>query len=244
MARLPLCLPPNTNSPLLYAKGMTVFGQIYFAFEQFLETSLASADLDSRLRDIYQKIYFPSLIRTTKLRHDLDVLRSILDKRLALEVDQLAEESQTFFADITASQSQKPHVLLSYAWAMYLALFNGGRWIHRQLAPAGAQFWGHETPPLSFWGFEESHDCNLDGEDLKIKFKDAFTAATSLLTDAERGDVVEETKRLFEMCSKMVLYLDDTKSTEPLAQSSNTDLFFRGVEAQEQVGMGAQSRNG
>ncbi|KAI1611111.1 hypothetical protein EDD36DRAFT_313071 [Exophiala viscosa] len=229
MARLPLCLPPSTNTPLLYAKGMTVYGQIYFAFEQFLESSLASANQDPRLRDIYQKIYFPSLIRTTRLRHDLDALKSTLDEHLAQEVDQLVKDSQAFFSGVTASLSEKPHVLLSYVWAMYLALFNGGRWIHRQLASAGAEFWGNKTLPLSFWGFEKNDDCGMDGENLKVQFKTAFMEASSLLTDAERDEVIEETKKLFDMCSKMVLYLDNTKSTEPLAQSSDTEPVLSGL---------------
>lgn len=231
MAHLPLCLPPNTNTPLLYAKGMTVFGQIYFAFEQFLETSLATTNFDPRLQEIYRQIHFPTLTRTSRLRQDIDTVKSTLGNDLARQIDQVAEQSLSFFSDIMASMSRKPHVLLSYAWAMYLALFNGGRWIHRQLASTGPAFWGNENFPLSFWDFEESNDGDRDSEGLKIQFKNAFLDASTLLTDAEMEDVIDEAKKLFDMCSKMVLHLDNTVPTQPVAQSRTLVATISGLSS-------------
>ncbi|KAK7905651.1 hypothetical protein LTR67_000374 [Exophiala xenobiotica] len=164
-ARLPLCLPPHANNPLLYAKGMVVFGQIYSAFENFLEASLASGSLDNR--------------------------------------------STVFASRITAALSARPYVLLAYAWAMYLALFNGGRWIRRQLVSAGSNFWKGDAFPLSFWDFGNGSGENEEDEALKLRFKDSLLAASSLLTEAEKEDVIEEAKRLFDMCSEMVLFLDE-----------------------------------
>ncbi|KAK5456200.1 hypothetical protein LTS15_005519 [Exophiala xenobiotica] len=184
-ARLPLCLPPHANNPLLYAKGMVVFGQIYSAFEDFLEASLASGSLDNRLRDVYQYCDQTS------------------------DIDLLSQQSTVFASRITAILSAKPHVLLAYAWAMYLALFNGGRWIRRQLVSPGSNFWKADAFPLSFWYFGDGSGEDTEDEALKLRFKDSLLAASSLLTEAEKEDVIEEAKGLFDMCSEMVLFLDE-----------------------------------
>jgi hypothetical protein len=91
---------------------------------------------------------------------------------------------------------------------MYLALFNGGRWIRRQLVSAGSNFWKGDAFPLSFWDFGDGSGEEED-EALKLRFKDSLLAASSLLTEAEKEDVIEEAKRLFDMCSEMVLFLDE-----------------------------------
>jgi len=208
-ARLPLCLPPHASDPLLYAKGMIVFGQIYFAFENFLEASLASRSLDKRIRDVYRCIHFHSLIRTNRLRNDIDSLKSRLDADQSSELDLLAQHSTVFASRNTAALSARPHVLLAYAWAMYLALFNGGRWIRRQLVSAGSDFWEGDTFPLSFWDFGDGSGEDAEHEGLKLRFKDSLLAASALLTEAEKEDVIDEAKRLFDMCSEMVLFLDE-----------------------------------
>ncbi|KAK5211096.1 hypothetical protein LTR99_004719 [Exophiala xenobiotica] len=208
-ARLPLCLPPHANNPLLYAKGMVVFGQIYSAFENFLEASLASGSLDNRVRDVYQCLHFHSLIRTNRLRDDVDSLKSRLDCDQSSDIDLLSQQSTVFASRITAALSARPHVLLAYAWAMYLALFNGGRWIRRQLVSPGSNFWNADAFPLSFWDFGDGSGEDEEDEALKLRFKDSLLAASSLLTEAEKEDVIEEAKRLFDVCSEMVLFLDE-----------------------------------
>lgn len=208
-ARLPLCLPPHANDPLLYAKGMIVFGQIYFGFEKFLEASLASRSFDKRIQDVYQCIHFRTLVRTNRLRNDIDSLKSRLNADQSLELDLLSQQSTVFASRNTAALSARPHVLLAYAWAMYLALFNGGRWIRRQLVEAGSSFWKADAFPLSFWEFGGGSGEDAQHEALKLRFKDSLLAASALLTDVEKEDVIEETKSLFDMCSEMVLFLDE-----------------------------------
>jgi hypothetical protein len=92
---------------------------------------------------------------------------------------------------------------------MYLALFNGGRWIRRQLVSPGSNFWKADAFPLSFWDFGDGSGEDEEDEALKLRFKDSLLAASSLLTEAEKEDVIEEAKRLFDMCSEMVLFLDE-----------------------------------
>lgn len=214
IARLPLSLPPIVDSPYLYAKGMVVFGQIYFAFESFLTRASATSHLDQRLVGIYTRLHLPALARTQLLQGDLASLKSRFTG--AGELDSLAEASKLYHSQIEASLREKPHVLLAYAWTMYLALFNGGRWIRGQLVSAGSEFWRGEPFPLSFWELGD----RLEEEELKATFKEEFLVAASLLTDDEKDEVIEETNRLFDMCSEMVRFLDTTTTNLSKAVAS------------------------
>ncbi|QSS50087.1 heme-binding peroxidase [Histoplasma capsulatum var. duboisii H88] len=92
--RVPLCLPPRTDTPALYAFGISRFAEIYFAFEEAWISQLSqlpsvsgtgSPDeyeiLDSfvnddrgRIRSILSQLYIPELLRSEKLRADLRAL--------------------------------------------------------------------------------------------------------------------------------------------------------------------------
>ncbi|KIW87519.1 uncharacterized protein Z519_11842 [Cladophialophora bantiana CBS 173.52] len=217
--RLPLCLPPIADSPLVYVKGMIVFGQIYFAFEQFLETQLACPQLNQRLLQIYEGIHFPWLLRSSQLRHDIDALKSDLLRSQIQELEVLLDESRGFRLRIERSLSARPHVLLAYTWTMYLALFNGGRWIRGQLVSAGPEFWRGSTLPLTFWEFRKEGEADVGDERLKEEFKEGFQGAASILTEEESRNVVEETMKLFDMCLQMVEFLDNKAATSSSQES-------------------------
>ena len=206
ISRLPLCVPPHADSPFTYAKGMIVFGQIYFAFEEVLAMQLASPD--QQMRERYDRIHLPQLPRTSWLRNDIAMLKSRMLRSEPDEFESLAEESKVFYRRIHGSLAERPHVLLAYTWTMYLALFNGGRWIRGQLISAGCDFWRGEAFPLSFWDFGRVGQDNFDVDQLKDLFKVRFGEATSNLMDDERRDVVEETNKLFDLCLEMVELLD------------------------------------
>lgn len=212
LKKLPLSIPPASDSPILYAKGMTVFGQIYYAFEFHLSACLENEELDQSVRDLYKRIYLPRLLRSTRLRRDLDIVKMRLGSQGRQEIDDLEEQSAVYHRRILASLSAKPHVLLSYTWTMYLALFNGGRWMRSQFFSAGSSFWLGQEFPLSFWDFEDSDGASSNGEDLKIAFKDGFAEASSLLDDEQRDEIIEESKNLFDLCLEMVKLLEGGQS--------------------------------
>lgn len=103
---------------------------------------------------------------------------------------------------------------------MYLALFNGGRWIRTQLlssssaaaaaapvASCPSHFWPYSFDAkdcLTFWSF----DGEDDGEDLKDEFKAKFDALSSELSEEERQDLILEAVEIFKMCGKVVKDLD------------------------------------
>lgn len=219
--KLPLCIPPATDTPIMYAKGMTVFGQIYYAFESHLITSLANDKLDGMLRGIYNHIHLPRLLRTGRLQLDMEIIKMRLGEQGQQEIDKLAEQSMAYQQRILESLSTKPHVLLAYAWTMYLALFNGGRWMRSQLFSPGPSFWLGRELPLSFWDFEGCDGAPSNGEDLKVAFKEGFARSAASLSDTQRKQIIDESKALFDLCSEMVGYLDKCppSSTGPEACS-------------------------
>jgi Heme oxygenase len=110
-----------------------------------------------------------------------------------------------------------PHTLLAYTWIMYLALFNGGRWIRTQLLSSSAAAAAAASCPSHFWPYSsDAKDCLTfwsfdgedDGEDLKDKFKAKFDALSSELSEEERQDVILEAVEIFKMCGKVVEGLD------------------------------------
>ncbi|OCT44977.1 heme-binding peroxidase [Cladophialophora carrionii] len=220
MANLPLCLPPHAARPLHYAKGMILYGQIYSAFEDFMAVQLACSRANQRLAWMYQSMYLPQLLRKSRLQSDIEVLKSRLGRSETEELESLAQKAEVFYQRVKSSLLRRPHVLLAYTWTMYLALFNGGRWIRSRLISAGVEFWLGEALPLSFWEFPDHVHANVEGEQLKEQFKIGFSAAASHLTDDERQDVVEETSQLFDLCSEMVGFLDRNVRTEPLQEVS------------------------
>lgn len=208
LKNLPLCIPPASDSPVLYAKGMTVFGQIYYAFESHLTAYLENDELDESLRHLYKRIYFPRLLRSARLRRDLEIVKMRLGDQEKAEVDELAEQSMVYHQRILANLAAKPHVLLAHVWTMYLALFNGGRWMRSQFFSAGSSFWFGQDFPLTFWDFADPEGLPSNGEDLKIAFKDNFAEASCLLDDQQREEVIDESKNLFDLCSEMVRLLE------------------------------------
>ncbi|KAK5060012.1 hypothetical protein LTR84_009896 [Exophiala bonariae] len=208
LKNLPLCVPPASDSPILYAKGMAVFGQIYYAFEAHLTACLEDKEFDETLRDLYKRIYVPRLLRSPRLRRDLEIVNMRLGDHGKQEVEDISERSMIYYRRIRAALCAKPHVLLAYMWTMYLALFNGGRWMRSQFFSAGSSFWLGQDFPLSFWDFEDPTGTASNGEDLKVAFKENFAEASRLLDDTQRDEVIDESKNLFDLCLEMVRFLE------------------------------------
>ena len=160
--------------------------------------------------NLLRRLRIPSLSRSVRLNEDLSllVLRMGGKKQLCYAEQ---EDVKHMTSRIRKTIRDQPYLVMSYAWVMYMALFNGGRWIRDQLAQAGPAFWSTELSPeslttdcLSFWDFEG----NEDGEDIKLDFKTKFNLAAIALSETERQDVIDESVRLFEACTQMVTLLD------------------------------------
>ena len=138
-------------------------------------------------------------------------LSSRLSRAQRQSVERLEVSSAHIFAELRNALEMKPHLLLAWEWCLYLALFNGGRYIRRILRGAGAEFWvgaggarEEGELPLRFWGF----DGGEDGEDVRGEFMRRFEEGSLLLSERERGEVVVEAGRVFEVCEMVVGVLD------------------------------------
>ncbi|KAL9116529.1 MAG: hypothetical protein Q9187_006945 [Circinaria calcarea] len=215
--RLPLALPPNTNDPIFYTTGLLHFANIYIAFESAWIRALERPP--ERISPILEQLFIPPLLRTTRLKEDLATLLNVSPH----EVDDQLTNAQTFphlsafTAHINLTTAQKPHVIIAYAWVLYMALFNGGRWIRSQLTSARDSSWTLSTPKttsstpdhtpeqaLSFWHFPGPHN----GEDIKDHFKSQLQSLETQLSLEEREDIIDEARVVFENCALLVEELD------------------------------------
>lgn len=217
--RLPLALPPHAKSPSRYAIGLSHFANIFFSFEAEFDRVLESVFKEKEQDEVRAWIagLRPSGIeRSKRLRNDLYHLQ-----KSAIVKFNVADSQRTSrgIKKLLTGCQEKPHVLIAYAWIMYMAVFSGGRWIRQQLASAGTDFWlGSETlgsepddeqiilqqPGFTFLSFDGDHD----GEELKKSFKAQLDDADIKLTAKERQEVVAAGQDLFQHCINLIEEID------------------------------------
>ena len=243
LARLPFALPPHKTEPNTYAIGLLHFAAVYVTFESVWLDLLrvptigkerkrtVHGNVEERMRIILERLYVPELLRTERLSQDLMRLLNLPPDQLKGGMNRRGwPRLSDFTAHIEASTSAKPHVLIAYAWVMYMALFNGGRWMRSELSAAGDNFWG---PPshtlvdepdtggsdagLSFFRF----DGPQDGEEIKHDFKTRLSEMEMLLKAEERQDIVREAQEILIHCALLVEELDDVvaaqRTREPMS---------------------------
>jgi len=224
--RLPLALPPHASDPALLGQGLATFSQTFFAFEEVWQQiedgkhALSRYDPDrAQEYDVVSSLAFLrpiGLARSERLRKDLEYI----SKRTGKGVQRTGAVDKQLAQQIQEIVNKKPHVLIAYAWVMYMAIFSGGRWIRQQLTNAGPEFWTGEpaaatdekkalmgTPALPGFSFL-SFEGEQDGEDIKAEFKSRLAETEALLTENERQDVIEAAQELFDHCIRLVGDLD------------------------------------
>ncbi|KAK5630802.1 hypothetical protein RRF57_006517 [Xylaria bambusicola] len=191
--------------------------------------------VDTRIETLLSDLYFDGLQRSGPLQQDLMSLTCWSDRTLS---EQLKNASKSpvlgdFLAHIETSVGKSPHVLLAYAWVLYMALFSGGRFIRASLENIYPAFWipasaqqptsttlggltGEYILPLSFFRFN-THE---DGEDLKREFKKRLLESEIYLTTPEREEIVEESRHIFEYMIRIIGELDDICGTDKEADEA------------------------
>ncbi|CZR57386.1 related to HMX1 ER localized, heme-binding peroxidase involved in the degradation of heme [Phialocephala subalpina] len=107
----------------------------------------------SRTHCLLSDLQLPGLPRAERLRTDIRVLTSTSAYKVQ---EQLAEVSKhgklaEFLAHTKKSVEANPHVLMAYAWVLYMALFSGGRHLRAELKKAGGigpNFWDRKPSPV------------------------------------------------------------------------------------------------
>lgn len=250
ICRLPLCLPPYASTPQLYALGLSRFAQVYFTFESAwlglikevdpsAPASKFIGDDHGGINHVLRQIYIPEILRSDRLRSDLSKLTLWTATDLTVENERNGMAARNFVSHINDVIQHKPHVLLAYTWIMYMALFNGGRWIRGKLMKGGREYWENGAkglsslkgrsdaapvnseeahPCLSFWLFDGAQD----GEAIKRDFKARLRQAANSLTEPERIDVISEARKIFNFCEEIILELDVEASIERCVSSSSS----------------------
>ena len=181
------------------------------------------------LLQLLSALYHPGLVRTKRLESDLLNLR----QRLPFDSSQfhlnssLKATSAAVCEQVRLAICQKPHVILAYAWVLYMALFSGGRWMRSEMIKAGPSFWRtpsqkrnscsvpSEKPStgedpfgcLSFWFFDTGTN---DGLLLKDEFKHKFEDIAAQLDEKQKADIIDESVNVFRLCSTLIGALDGT----------------------------------
>jgi heme oxygenase len=245
LQRLPLALPTRTSDPTLYLTGMLHIAPIYITFEalwqDILDSGTFTADGDASRttngasREVFtmlQQLHLPDLLRSESLRADIAAMTGwpehIVEEQLATissRPGQLAE----FLVHMRSAVANKPHVLLSYSYIFFMALFAGGRIIRARLGLAGREFWNQTVRPITHEQEREPCVYDLqeqdaypeipvrflrfgtpsDGEDLKREFKKRLSQSEAMLTAQERQDIVQEAVCIFENMTLLMDQLDE-----------------------------------
>ncbi|KAI1822892.1 heme oxygenase-like protein [Xylaria intraflava] len=232
LSRLRLAIPPVADDASQYVSGLIHIAPIYITLESLWKAILESPQPSAnhgRIRPLLASLHCEGLMRSEALQNDLKCLTGWSDRTLA---EQLNDASETpvlsnFLDHIQTTVEESPHVLLAYAWVLYMALFSGGRFVRASLEEICPAFWvpfsgQHPRPatlastssivtqPLSFFRF----DTPEDGEDLKQGFKERLVEFEDVLTGAEYDEIIREARCIFDYMIQLVDELDGICGTD------------------------------
>ncbi|KAJ8121368.1 hypothetical protein O1611_g10122 [Lasiodiplodia mahajangana] len=178
----------------------------------------------ARIKLLLTNLYLEGMQRSQALKNDLVSLTGWSGRTLAEKLNDASESPvlSEFLAHTRVTVETSPHTLLAYGWVLYMALFSGGRFIRASLENIYPAFWvpasaqrptpatlanatSAEMQPLSFFRF----DTPEDGEDLKIEFKRRLLDLGDTLTEAEREEIIQEARCIFNYMILLVGELDD-----------------------------------
>ncbi|KAL2135207.1 hypothetical protein VTI74DRAFT_9413 [Chaetomium olivicolor] len=159
----PFCLPPHTTNPSIYASGLLHIAAVYLAFESLWQDLLTNTPSqlpqgpetqqprNDRALSVLRAIHLPALLRSAPLLLDIRSITGWSEAVVRQEIEQVSRTGghlASFVRHINAEAAEHPHVLLAYAWVLYMALFAGGRSIRAALESAGEGFWEARCEPL------------------------------------------------------------------------------------------------
>lgn len=171
--RMPRAVPPQANNPSTYITGLLHFGAVYIAFESLwqnilgIHTEIApipytypfSSDpsrrdetpqITERTRHILETMYWPTMLRHARVKEDIRAMtgwpQHVVDEQIRSVGT--AGRLARFLAHVQEAVNQKPHLLLAYAYGLYLALLSGGSYIRTELMYIKPDFWQATPTPI------------------------------------------------------------------------------------------------
>lgn len=102
-----------------------------------------SPQVTERARRILETAYWPNMLRAARVKADIRAMTGwsadIVDEQLRSAGT--TGELGAFLAHIQDAIEGRPHLLLAYAYSLYLALLSGGSYIRTELMYLRADFW-------------------------------------------------------------------------------------------------------
>lgn len=175
--RMPHAVPPHTDNPSTYITGLLHIGAVYIAFESLWQNLLgihteiapipyaypfsnpsnsdhdhgtAPPQITERTRHILEAAYWPNMLRAARVKADIRAMTGwpthVIDEQLRSAGTTGA--LGTFLAYIEETIDSRPHLLLAYAYSLYLALLSGGSYIRAELMYLRAGFWLTVPEPI------------------------------------------------------------------------------------------------
>lgn len=190
----------------IYRQGLQSFYHVFAAIEKNLYQQL---DQDGEWSELLAKVWKPEMARRERAEQDLlfyydDDKNKFITPIMPAQID--------FVNHINEVTSEKPYLLFAYLHVMYLALFAGGRVMRSSLGRATGLFpqkdgLNHEEVVkmgTNFFHFEVP-----DEETFRLLYKRDYELQTrNELTEAQKRDIIEESKYIFEQNAKCMTELE------------------------------------
>lgn len=190
----------------IYRQGLQSFYHVFKAIELSLAREMKK---DSEFTDILKKIWKPVIARSDKAEADL---LFYYDDRKEKFITPIMTEQIKFYNHIISVTEEKPYLLLAYLHVMYLALFAGGRVMRSSLARTTGFFpkkSGYKHSDVVSMG-TNLFTFDVEDEDLfRILYKRDYELYTrNYLTEAQKLDIIEESKYIFQQNSNCISELE------------------------------------
>jgi heme oxygenase len=133
-----------------------------------------------RMHHILGSLYLPGLLRYSRLRGDIGAMTGWTKEVVDGQIADVSSKGPlgSFVEHIKKVVLAHPHVLISYSYILYMALFAGGRFMRASLESADEEFWSRIPSPVrpnmvSCTGFQSEEGPSTTGLKDDVDWKDS-----------------------------------------------------------------------
>jgi hypothetical protein len=151
----------------------------------------------SKTHFILSSLPLQRLLRSERLQSNIKSLSGTSEEEIEEQLHNISQNgiASKFIEHTTEAVTANPHILLAYAWVLYMALFSGGRYLRASLQKAGPEFWSKspshthlDPPPENAFRSEGSQSLeDLDPLQIKISLDRRKSSSESLAPGLTRG---------------------------------------------------------
>lgn len=191
----------------IYRQGLQSFYHVFATTEKCLARQLE--DKDDEWSQLLLKVWKPEMARTAPGQRDL---LFYYDDDKSKFMNPIMPEQIEFARHIEQVTREKPHLLLAYLHVMYLALFAGGRVMRSSISRATGLFPqkdGLKHEEIVKLGTNFFQFAVPDDQTFRLLYKRDYELATrNALTEAQKLEIIEESKYIFQQNAKCVIELE------------------------------------